>query len=207
MALSKTLFVTLLFLGTLSVDAQNMYDMQKAYQNKWRATFGVGGVEPIAFHAQFYKGFSCKGLRGWILEAQVGVEGMVYKTAGKPYMGGIWDKGAIRYSFSYNRRLFMGLSDYIKSVGILGGFGIQAGNRNYMDLDQNEKTRYAVGPMLNVNLEVYAMDKRISKDQYLGIIIFVEYIYHREFQKEFFVSSNVFFISRFNGGIRLNFYS
>ena len=118
MALSKRLIVGIFVLGTFTLSAQNMYDMQKAYQNKWRATLGVGGVEPIAFHAQFYKGFSCKSLRGWLLEAQVGIEGMVYDIEGVKYLDGNWNKGAIRYSFSYNRRLFPGLSDYIHHVGL-----------------------------------------------------------------------------------------
>ena len=200
MALSKHILTGIIILSTLTLSAQNMRDMQKAYQNKWRATFGVGGAEPIAFHAQFYKGFSCKSLRSWLLEVQVGVEGLVYDIGGKQYMDGTWDKGALRYSFSYNRRLFPGLSDYIPHVGLLWGIGVQAGMRNYITEGQEKASRYAVGPLGNVNIEYYAMDRRISKVQYLGVIFFAEYLYHREIESGFY-------ISRFNGGIRLNFYS
>ena len=199
MAYKTILTVSCFFLATV-VMSQDMLLQSKRYHNKWRSTIGVGGVEPIAFHLQLYKGFSCKSLRSWILEAQVGMEGLVYSTEGIPYQNGTWQGGALRYSVSYNRRIIRILNDYFPWLGFLAGVGVQAGNRNYLDENSIEMSRYAIGPMLNFNMETYVVDKRINKDQYLGVIVFASYVYHREIQDNFD-------ISRINGGIRLNFYN
>ncbi len=99
--MASKLLLSLGFLLLLSsAMSQDMYLQSQRYHNKWRSTFGVGGVEPIALHVQLYKGFSCKSLRSWLIEAQVGMEGMVYKTSNSDYMNGKWEKGALRLLLS-----------------------------------------------------------------------------------------------------------
>ncbi len=193
--------ITLIFVYVAVIcSAQEMFLQSQRYHNKWRSTIGVGGVEPISTHIQFYRGFSCKSARGWLLEIQVGMEGMVRDINGIPYQTGQFRKGAVRYSIAYNRKLFRGVQDYIPWLGFLAGFGLQGGNRNYLDENGMESKLYALGPQFNFNIETYIIDKRINRDQYLGVILFAEYLYHREFTGEFDVS-------RVNGGLRLNFYN
>lgn len=188
------------FLWCSQLNAQEMYLQSQKYHNKWRTTFGVGGPEPMAAHIQFYRGFSCKSLRSWLLEAQVGMEGLLTQTSNREYNGGTWEGGALRYSMSFNIRMFRFVSEYVPWVGFLGGIGVQGGQRNYLDENFEQASVYALGPLANFNMEMYILDRRINKTDYLGVILFAEYHYHYDVAYEFQVSN-------INGGLRLNFYN
>ena len=192
--------LSVLFLWGINLNAQEMFQQSQKYHNKWRSTFGVGGPEPMAAHIQLYRGFSCKSLRSWLLEGQVGMEGLLLQTSGKSYNGGTWEGGGLRYSASFNLRMLRFVSDYIPWMGFLGGVGVQGGKRYFLDENQKKNSVYALGPIANFNMEMYVLDRRISKTDYLGVLLFAEYIYHSDVSYEFE-------ISRINGGLRLNFYN
>jgi len=169
--IDKSLLVLMLFLSSLTLDAQhkksNWIQDKKEYTGRWRVGFGFDVSEPMGADFQFYRlskictnDFSI--IKKLAVGTWVGKEGVIFGSLIDNSNKDIWKSGGLRYGLDLKFYIPILFNPYL-------GFGVEGGTRNL-----NDKLEFYPDAVARIGIEQKVAGIKLSTNSSLNITIFAD---------------------------------